>query len=426
MMKPGVNRKPLMTIAIGLVLVLPLYAQDPRQLYEAAELAFQKGNYESALASLRQLESALGKKTPRAQALKTKVLDSHGKILDAKLAIEEFLRMANSSTRSSEGFPDINPLKSKIDRALSDLERRWPVEIQNRRMEEAERLIREQEMGQERKLQAKRAAAAQFEVREWQGATQENMADGYKSFAERYPNSSHIREARSRAETASFREAEEEGTAEAYRQFLEEYPKSLFALKAQDRYEELLFAAVEQEKTPEAVARYLAAFPRGRHAATLRQRLTLLQEDDVYNAALQESRGPVFRYYAFKRYLRTYPRGKYVDAASRETGIGSVEPPPALSEPKWLDHYERGLQAMSAERYEEAVARFLRAIGERERDMQTVMLPDGRRIDYFPHRELGIALSYLGINDFAREELDISISYIWTLRAQEALARLGK
>lgn len=426
MMKPGAHMKSLMMSVVGFALTLSLHAQDPRRLYESAELAFQKGNYESALASLRQLESVLGKKTPRAQALKTKVLDSHGNILDAKLAIEEFLRMANTSTRSSEGFPDIGPLKTKIDRALSDLERRWPMEIQNRRMEEAERLIREQDRERERKLQAKRAAAAQFEVREWQGVTQENMADGYRSFAERYPNSSHIREARSRAETASFREAEEENTAESYRLFLKEYPKSLFALKAQDRYEELLFAEVEQEKSPEAVARYLAAFPRGRHAAPLRQRLLLLQEDDIYTTAVQESRGPVFRYYAFKRYLRTYPRGKYVDAATRETAPGSIEPPPALGEPKWLDHYERGLQAMNAERYEEAVARFLRAIGERERDMQTLMLPDGRRIDYFPHRELGIALSHLGINDFAREELDISISYIWTLQAQEALGRLGK
>ncbi len=426
MMKPGAKMKPWMIIAALFLLTSTLYAQDPRQLYEAAELAFQKGNYASALSFLHQLEGALGRKNPRVQALKTKVLDSDGKILDAKLAVEELLRLANSSTRSSEGFPDIYPLKEKIDRALADLERRWPLEIQDRRMGEADRLIQEQAMNRERKLQAKRAAAAQFEVREWQGVAQENMADGYKSFAERYPNSSHIREARSRAETASFREAEEDNTAEVYRRFLEEYPKSLFSLKAQDRYEELLFAEVEQEKTSEAIARYLVAFPRGRHAATLRQRLILLQEDDVYSAAGRESRGPAFRYYAFKRYLRAYPRGKYVDAASRETGIGAIEPPPALSEPKWLDHYERGLQAMNAERYEEAVGRFLRAIGERERDMQTVMLSDGRRIDYFPHRELGIALSHLGINDFAREELDVSISYIWTLRAQEALGRLGK
>ncbi|MBI3111410.1 MAG: hypothetical protein HYZ01_07550 [Ignavibacteriales bacterium] len=408
-----------------LLLGFRVYGQDPRALYESAELAFQKGNYASALSSLRQLEGALGRKNPRVQALKTKVLDSDGKILDAKLAVEELLRLANPSTRSSEGFPDIGPLKDKIDRALADLERRWPLEIQNRRMEEADRLIQEQEARQERKLQAKRAAASQFEIREWQGAAQENIADGYKAFVERYPNSSHIREARSRAETASFREAEEENTAEAYRQFLEEYPKSLFSLKAQDRFEELLYAEVERERTPEALARYLEVFPRGRYTSALRQRLVLLQEDSMYSAAVNEARG-LYRYYAFKRYLRTYPRGKYADAAYREAGTGTIKTPPALSEPAWLDHYERGVQAMEAERYDEAAGRFLLAIEERERDAQTVMLSDGRRIDYFPHRELGIALMHLGIADFAREELNTSISYIWTLRAQEALERLGK
>ncbi|HXG38411.1 MAG TPA: hypothetical protein VNL36_06550 [Bacteroidota bacterium] len=404
----------------------PVLAQDVRRLYESAELEFQKGNYASALSYLQQLETSIGTKTPRVQALKTKVLDSDGKLLEAKLAMEEFLRLANAATRSSEGYGDIHALKAKIDRGLQELERRWPQEIQRHRMEEADAIIREQEVERERKLQALQAAAAQFEVREWQAISQENMADGYRSFVERYPNSSRMKEARARAEAASFREAEQANTSSAYREFLEEFPASIFALKAKDRHEEQLYLEVIQQQTPEAYASYLEAFPRGRYAHVIRQRMAATSEDDVYAAATKQAPRSLQRFYAFKRYLRSYPRGKYVDEAARETGHDAVEAPPAIGEPVWLDQYEQGVRAMEAARYEEAAARFLKAIEARDRDTQNILLSDGRRVDYFPHRELGICLLELGIRDFAEEELRLSISNIWTLRAQQALDGLKR
>jgi outer membrane protein assembly factor BamD (BamD/ComL family) len=419
----------LIRIAVSMVLVLalnPAVAQDARQLYESAELEFQKGNYTSALSYLQQIETSIGAKTPRVHALKTKVLDSDGKILEAKLAIEEFLRMANHSTRSSEGYEDMHALRAKIDRAVRELERRWPQEIQKRRMEEADRIVQEQEAERERKVMAMSAAVSQFEAREWQAATQENYADGYKSFVERYPNSSRAKEARSRAEAASFREAEVENTVDAYRTFLEEYPKSIFALKAQDRYEELLYLDVVQQQTPEAYRSYLTAFPRGRYAHQIGQRLASLQEDDIYAAAAKEAHGTLQRYYAYLRYLRAYPQGKHADEASRETSVGRVAVPPATGEPAWLEHYDRGVEAMERGEFEAAAARFLRATELREREGQNITLPDGRRADYFPHRELGICLGKLGIADFAREVLQLSLSSGWTLRAQQALDALGK
>lgn len=401
-------------------------AQDVRRLYEAAELEFQKGNYASALSYLQRLEVSIGAKTPRAQALKTKVLDSDGKLLEAKLALEEFLRLANAATRSSEGYSDIHTLKAKIDRGLQELERRWPQEIQRLRMDEADAIVREQEVEREQKLQALQAAAARFEVREWQALSQENTADGYRSFLERYPNSSRMKEARARAEAASFREAEQASTSSAFREFLEEFPTSIFALKAKDRYEEQLYVEVIQQQTAEAYASYLEAFPRGRYAHVIRQRLSATSEDDIYAAASKQAPRSLQRYYAFKRYLRSYPRGKYVDEASRETGRDAVEAPPAIGEPMWLDQYEQGVRAMEAERYEEAAVRFLKAIEARDRDTQNTLLSDGRRVDYFPHRELGICLIQLDIRDFAEEELQLSISSIWTLRAQQALDGLKK
>jgi outer membrane protein assembly factor BamD (BamD/ComL family) len=401
-------------------------AQDVRRLYEAAELEFQKGNYASALSYLQQIETSIGAKTPRVHALKTKVLDSDGKLLEAKLTMEEFLRLANTATRSSEGYSDIPALKAKIDRGLQELERRWPQEIQRLRMDEAESIIREQEAQREQKLRARQAVGAEFESREWQALSQENTADGYRSFAERYPNSSRIKEARARAEAATFREAEQANTSTAYREFLVEFPTSIFAMKARDRYEEQLYLEVMQLQTAEAFASYLDAFPRGRYAHVIRQRMSSASEEDVYAAAARETPRSIRRYYAFKRYLRSYPRGKYVDIASRETGIGAVEAPPALTEPAWLEQYEHGIRAMEAARYEEAAAHFLKAIEARDRDSQNVMLSDGRRVDYFPHRELGICLAQLRITDFAEEELHTSIGSVWTLRAQQALDGLRK
>lgn len=423
-------RSLILLLSVGLTLCCfesqYVLAQDVRRLYEAAELEFQKGNYTSALSFLQQLEASIGTKTPRVQALKTKVLDSDGKLLEAKLALEEFLRLANAATRSSEGYSDIHTLKAKIDRGLKELERRWPQEIQRLRMDEADAIVREQEAERERKLRVLQAAAAQFEVREWQAISQENTADGYRSFLERYPNSSRMKEARARAEAASFREAEQAKTSSAFREFLEEFPTSIFALKAKDRYEEQLYVEVIQQQTAEAYASYLEAFPRGRYAHAIRQRMSAASEDDVYAAATKQAPRSLQRYYAFKRYLRSYPRGKYVDEASRETGRDAVEAPPAIGEPMWLDQYEQGVRAMEAARYEEAAVRFLKAIEARDRDTQNILLSDGRRVDYFPHRELGICLIQLDIRDFAEEELQLSISSIWTLRAQQALDGLKK
>ncbi|HEX9829848.1 MAG TPA: hypothetical protein VGB10_06515, partial [Bacteroidota bacterium] len=237
-------------------------------------------------------------------------------------------------------------------------------------------------------------------------------------------HSSKIKEARSRAEAASFREATADNSASAFREFLAEYPQSVFTLKAKDRYESLLYAKAVQENSAEAAAEYLKEFPNGRYAPVMKQRTSSANEDELYTAAVNESRSPVYRYYAYRRYVRAYPKGKYDEIVRRDLAAQKLEATRPFGETSWLDNFDRGVQAMEAGRNEEAAARFLRAIEQREQDSENILLTDGRRVNYLPHRELGICLIELGVTDFAKVELQLSISYIWTLRTQEALNRL--
>ena len=77
---------------------------------------------------------------------------------------------------------------------------------------------------------------------------------------------------------------------------------------------------------------------------------------------------------------------------------------------KWWNYYERGMSYSEGEYWDEAGSDFLEAIRQREDDQRRARTYGMHFIDYFPHRELGIAL--FGRGDFAGavKELEVSLS----------------
>ena len=78
---------------------------------------------------------------------------------------------------------------------------------------------------------------------------------------------------------------------------------------------ELAFREAESIGTTAAYANYIARNPNGRFIAEARQRHLRLEEADVFQAAVRESRGPIYQYYAYKRYLSGYPNGSRASEA---------------------------------------------------------------------------------------------------------------
>jgi len=57
---------------------------------------------------------------------------------------------------------------------------------------------------------------------------------------------------------------------------------------------------------------------------------------------------------------------------------------------RWWDHYERGTSYAEGEFWDEALADFTAAAGQRDRDQRRARTYGMHLIDYFPHREIGI------------------------------------
>ncbi|MBI4607935.1 MAG: hypothetical protein HY726_02865 [Candidatus Rokubacteria bacterium] len=84
-----------------------------------------------------------------------------------------------------------------------------------------------------------------------------------------------------------------------------------------------------------------------------------------------------------------------------------LSPPPAWSE-AWKEAYLKGLDLMDAQKWEEAVQAFEKAIQANPRENKSVRLY-GMRYGYFPHRDKGIALYRLGRWEAATQALGESL-----------------
>ena len=93
---------------------------------------------------------------------------------------------------------------------------------------------------------------------------------------------------------------------------------------------------------------------------------------------------------------------------------------------RWWNYYERGLSYAEGKFYQEAVSDLKQAIEQRPEDQRMARTYGMHFVDYFPHRELGIAFYRIGELMAAQGELELSISQYPSSKARFYLDRVRK
>ncbi len=95
---------------------------------------------------------------------------------------------------------------------------------------------------------------------------------------------------------------------------------------------------------------------------------------------------------------------------------------------KWWSYYDRALESADQGKWQEAVTDLLKALSLRDKDQRMARTYGMHFVDYFPHRELGVAYLSLGDIDRASAELEESIksegsakAYFYLNRARKAI-----
>lgn len=89
----------------------------------------------------------------------------------------------------------------------------------------------------------------------------------------------------------------------------------------------------------------------------------------------------------------------------------------------WFDYYERALSFADCRLWQASASDFDQALGKRSRDTRNAYQLGLHFSDYFPHRELGIALYHLGRFTEAARELETSLEQFPTSKATLYLKR---
>lgn len=93
---------------------------------------------------------------------------------------------------------------------------------------------------------------------------------------------------------------------------------------------------------------------------------------------------------------------------------------------RWWNFYERGVSFAEGGFWKEAAADFTEALRQRDRDQFRARTYGMHFIDYFPHRDLGIAYYHLGRYQDAKKELETSQSLVDTGKTKFYLNRVRK
>ena len=93
---------------------------------------------------------------------------------------------------------------------------------------------------------------------------------------------------------------------------------------------------------------------------------------------------------------------------------------------KGFANYISGVRHMRNNDWQSAIVSFQKAISINAKDHHFTRRPKGRKIAYFPNRELGICYFNIGKFDLAEKALRISLSQESTQRAQEYLDKVKK
>lgn len=111
-------------------------------------------------------------------------------------------------------------------------------------------------------------------------------------------------------------------------------------------------------------------------------------------------------------------KGKYIKEG-KDYGVTK-----GLFRERWWNFYERGCSFASGEFWNEAISDFREALKQRNKDGYRARTYGMHFIDYFPHRELGIAYYYTSQCPEAVEELTASLSQVETAKAKYFLNKV--
>ncbi|HAQ62039.1 TPA: hypothetical protein DCR49_08620 [Candidatus Delongbacteria bacterium] len=93
-------------------------------------------------------------------------------------------------------------------------------------------------------------------------------------------------------------------------------------------------------------------------------------------------------------------------------------------EDKFYNYYEKGLQYMKTGDFNRAIVEFKSAYSLQFEDAKKKRTYGTKFIEYFPHRETGVCYYLLEEYDNARQELELSVSYKKSDRAEEYLNKI--
>lgn len=96
-----------------------------------------------------------------------------------------------------------------------------------------------------------------------------------------------------------------------------------------------------------------------------------------------------------------------------------------LAGDEWFKAYEAGIEAMKSKDYNQAIAKFREAMQVQNEDKRKIRTYGMHFIPYFPHRETGIAMYYLGNLEDAKRHLQVSMRQTPSKRAQEFLNKIS-
>lgn len=96
-----------------------------------------------------------------------------------------------------------------------------------------------------------------------------------------------------------------------------------------------------------------------------------------------------------------------------------------ISQNKFYNYYTSGLEFMEKQDWQRAIAELQSAVSLEFEDVQRKRTYGTRFIEYFPHREIGIAHYMLGELDQAKKELELSTAYRPSDRASEYSKRIS-
>ncbi len=92
---------------------------------------------------------------------------------------------------------------------------------------------------------------------------------------------------------------------------------------------------------------------------------------------------------------------------------------------KFYNYYSSGLDYMEKQDWQRAISEFRSAASLEFEDVQRKRTYGTRFIEYYPHREIGIALYMVGDTENAKKELELSLAYRSSDRGEEYFKRIS-